>query len=403
MKCINCYREIDNGLKFCPKCGVMQPADRAAYELEHPELAEALPEDEIIEKVNLLAELPRTAMARDEFTQLIASDPHCDSIMNIADDGVATYGLAEPTAVEAWYAKCYELIGDKQGFYPYFVKLLTQQPEKARNLLHSQAADDLNLVLPLQEMNSTQPEPQLTEDGEIIPPLPPALPSQPPVIGVVYGPPTPDEYYPVDNASPSNEVKTLTSSTSANDLQPIEGQTMVECPICHQPIAYGMRQCPYCKQLLDWSYSSQDTQQEVGEKPKRGTLWTVLAILLALLIGGAGYYIYTSVKDKTHISKNDDDTNEPTGNPRKDAKQCANELLDLLENAYIETPDDYDELENDYKDIIEKYDDYYKDLGDDEMNEYQRAVTEFTENNPDINDRYEKAIRRIERQRSKID
>lgn len=39
MKCINCYREIDDGLKFCPKCGFMQPDDRESYEREHPELA----------------------------------------------------------------------------------------------------------------------------------------------------------------------------------------------------------------------------------------------------------------------------------------------------------------------------------------------------------------------------
>lgn len=47
MKCINCYREIKNSVKFCTYCGTMQPANRAAYEMEHPELAEAMPEDEV--------------------------------------------------------------------------------------------------------------------------------------------------------------------------------------------------------------------------------------------------------------------------------------------------------------------------------------------------------------------
>ena len=47
MKCINCYREIKNSVKFCTYCGTKQPANRAAYELEHPELAEAMPEDEV--------------------------------------------------------------------------------------------------------------------------------------------------------------------------------------------------------------------------------------------------------------------------------------------------------------------------------------------------------------------
>ena len=46
MKCINCYREIADNLKFCTYCGTKQPLDRAAYEREHPELADALSEEE---------------------------------------------------------------------------------------------------------------------------------------------------------------------------------------------------------------------------------------------------------------------------------------------------------------------------------------------------------------------
>ena len=50
MKCINCYREIDDNLKFCNFCGAKQPVDRKAYEREHPELAEALSEEEVMEQ-----------------------------------------------------------------------------------------------------------------------------------------------------------------------------------------------------------------------------------------------------------------------------------------------------------------------------------------------------------------
>ena len=46
MKCINCYREIADNLKFCTYCGTKQPLDREAYEREHPELADALSEEE---------------------------------------------------------------------------------------------------------------------------------------------------------------------------------------------------------------------------------------------------------------------------------------------------------------------------------------------------------------------
>ena len=51
MKCINCYKEIRNTLKFCNYCGTMQPVDREAYEREHPELADALPEDIVMKKI----------------------------------------------------------------------------------------------------------------------------------------------------------------------------------------------------------------------------------------------------------------------------------------------------------------------------------------------------------------
>ncbi len=50
MKCVKCYREIDEHLKFCTYCGAKQPLDRAAYELEHPELADALSDDELLEQ-----------------------------------------------------------------------------------------------------------------------------------------------------------------------------------------------------------------------------------------------------------------------------------------------------------------------------------------------------------------
>ena len=183
MKCINCYRDIDYGLKFCPKCGFMQPGDREAYETEHPELANAMPMNEISEEVNPLANVTPTSISREEFVRFISSDPHCNDIIEMVDDGVDTYGLLDSPAIEVWYAKCAELIDDKQGFYPYFLKLLSQHPNKARNLLLSQAAADMNLANWQQNTgnNSTAPqapEPQIAVNGEIIPPLPPALPSE---------------------------------------------------------------------------------------------------------------------------------------------------------------------------------------------------------------------------------
>ena len=52
MKCIHCYREIKDTVKFCTYCGTKQPEDREAYEREHPELAEAIPEEEVMEMID---------------------------------------------------------------------------------------------------------------------------------------------------------------------------------------------------------------------------------------------------------------------------------------------------------------------------------------------------------------
>ena len=52
MKCIGCYREIKDGLKFCNFCGTKQPKDREAYELEHPELKDAIPESDVMKQLS---------------------------------------------------------------------------------------------------------------------------------------------------------------------------------------------------------------------------------------------------------------------------------------------------------------------------------------------------------------
>ena len=35
MKCVNCHREINDNMRFCPLCGHIQPKDREAYQREH--------------------------------------------------------------------------------------------------------------------------------------------------------------------------------------------------------------------------------------------------------------------------------------------------------------------------------------------------------------------------------
>lgn len=72
MKCINCYREIKDGLKFCNFCGTKQPKDREAYEREHPELIDAIPESEVMKQVNETVQEPAFEPQLD---QPQASDP----------------------------------------------------------------------------------------------------------------------------------------------------------------------------------------------------------------------------------------------------------------------------------------------------------------------------------------
>ncbi len=46
MKCVKCYREIGDKMKFCNYCGAKQPFNRKNYENAHPELADARSDEE---------------------------------------------------------------------------------------------------------------------------------------------------------------------------------------------------------------------------------------------------------------------------------------------------------------------------------------------------------------------
>lgn len=400
MKCINCYRDIDYGLKFCPKCGFMQPGDRAAYETEHPELANAMPMNEISEEVNPLANVTPTAISREEFVRFISSDPHCNDIIEMVDDGVDTYGLLDSPAIEVWYAKCAELIDDKQGFYPYFLKLLSQHPNKARNLLLSQAAADMNLANWQQNTgnNSTAPqapEPQIAVNGEIIPPLPPALPSESTKIAKP----------PLDkgkSAAPVHSTLEKTPLSSPISVAPSQDKT-VECPICHQTIPFGTQQCPYCKQQLDWSHATPPSEEKdkSDESSKRGILWILLSLVIALILGCAGYFIYTAVKDNSRSSRHNEESYimGPIGYPQADARRAVNELIELIEDAEINSQDDFDRLENEMKEIQNTYENYYRERN--RLDEFNYEIDKL-ENDPEMKRRVENATERLLNQAQNI-
>lgn len=309
MKCINCYRDIDDGLKFCPKCGFMQPSDRAAYETEHPELANALPKDE-----------------------------------------------------------------------------------------NSQAAAEMNLWQQNTGNNSTAPhapEPQIAVNGEVIPPLPPALPSEPPAL--------PSEP-PTIARPPLSRDKSVTLGQSRLEKTPLSSpipvapsqDKTVECPICHQTIPFGTHQCPYCKQLLDWSHVTPhgEEKDDSDDNSKRGILWILLSIVIALILGCAGYFIYTAVKDNSRSSRNNEESYlmGPTGYPKADARRALNELIELIEDAEISDQDDLDRLEYDMKEIQNKYEDYYRERN--RLDEFNYEI-ENLENDPEMKRRVERASERL--------
>lgn len=263
MKCVNCFREIEDGIKFCPKCGFIQPEDREAYEREHPELADALPEEEIMRQVEVAAAaaVSTTAMSREEFERLVAIDPNSDSIKKMVDDGVVKFGFHDPAMRQQWYAKCAELINDKQGFYPYFVKLLSQQYDKARDLLFNQASYGMD-VASVSEIDDELPPKLPVIEGLIIPP---PLPSPSEMLKA--------QHAVLQKNIHSNLGYTLSSSGSNQSI---------ECPICHNFVSPNAKECPFCHQQLDWNSAQQASN--TTEKEDGGFVWIVPIILGMILL-----------------------------------------------------------------------------------------------------------------------
>ena len=61
-------------MKFCTYCGAKQPVDRAAYEQEHPELAEALSDDELLEQQRQRQVMEAERKAREEVERIVKEE-----------------------------------------------------------------------------------------------------------------------------------------------------------------------------------------------------------------------------------------------------------------------------------------------------------------------------------------
>lgn len=115
MKCIHCFREINDGIKFCNYCGTMQPLDREAYEREHPELAEAISEDEmkeiIEEQKNVPIYQPQNATVGQEENyspNSVPSDPVPQQIPDNSNEPYAGNEYTPNRSLDATLMQCPE-------------------------------------------------------------------------------------------------------------------------------------------------------------------------------------------------------------------------------------------------------------------------------------------------------
>jgi len=330
MKCVNCYREIADGLKFCPKCGFMQPTDREAYELEHPELADAIPEDEMLETLAITTNPSESQQPAD-----------------VQAEGVAA--STQEATQQAAVMPGYDAGGQRSAEY------LTPQVEN-------------------QPINYMPPQVETNQEG------------------------------------------------------------FVECPVCHNPIAFGTSPCPHCKQLLDWGDSESQPGEKTSVKASKELWWVLLGIVLAAALAVAGYFIfgkggkkkhrsshhYSSVEDvrssstidSTRVSEEevtpimsvedvttvdvDDNYNRvttgPTGIMERDARDAVERILSIMESIY--TFEDCRGAENEVEKIVDEYEAFYRDCG--QLDEFEVEIRRLW-NDPEINSRYERIQKRIER------
>lgn len=87
----------------------------------------------------------------------------------------------------------------------------------------------------------------------------------------------------------------------------------------------------------------------------------------------------------------------PSGDPAADAKQCAQEMIDLMKNidvSSIKTAEDAEKWEKEFSqkvdDLQKKYENFYKEKGEDQLKEFQKAVEDL-ENDPEIKKQVEDA------------
>ncbi|MBR5171302.1 MAG: hypothetical protein IKW85_12160 [Muribaculaceae bacterium] len=104
-------------------------------------------------------------------------------------------------------------------------------------------------------------------------------------------------------------------------------------------------------------------------------------------------------EDEDEIDFEDAADYELTGDPAKDAKMAAEEMVDLMNNVEINSEADVKNLEKELNALKEKYEGFYRNKG--ELQNFNDALDQL-ENDPVIKRKIEKAMNRIQTEAMKF-
>lgn len=87
------------------------------------------------------------------------------------------------------------------------------------------------------------------------------------------------------------------------------------CPYCRSPVTMGEKACRKCGQLLSWtpantaqSHEARQTHEDVKDAPKRSWIWPLIALLVVVLLAGAGIYYLMNMMGKSALPSVVDNT-----------------------------------------------------------------------------------------------
>lgn len=87
------------------------------------------------------------------------------------------------------------------------------------------------------------------------------------------------------------------------------------CPYCRSPVTVGEKACRRCGQLLSWTpahtvqnHEARQTHEDVKDAPKRSWIWPLIALLVVILLAGAGIYYLMNMMGKPAVPSVVDNT-----------------------------------------------------------------------------------------------